>query len=98
MNNVWLLTETMTTSVYIENCEDNSKMKTKSKVKDLQLSQIRKYAEYFDEDVKEEIVNKKNLTLTLWLISAIYAIYLFSRELDNTLPLLNFSLVNSSIL
>ena len=51
--------------------------KKKSKVKDLQLSQIRKYAEYFDEDVKEEIVNKKNLTLTLWLISAIYAIYLF---------------------
>ena len=55
----------MTTSVYIENCEDNFKMKTKSKIKDLQLSQIRKYAEYFDEDVKEEIVNKKNLTLTL---------------------------------
>ena len=47
-------------SEYIENCEDEIKIEVKSKVEDLQLSRNRQYAEYFEEDIKEETVVEMN--------------------------------------
>ena len=48
------------TGEYIENCEDDVKMEVKSEDDDLKLSPYRKYSEYFEEDVKDKIVDEKN--------------------------------------
>ena len=50
----------MDTTEYIEYREDKVKTEIKAEDDDLELSQYRKYGEYFEEDVKEEIVDKKN--------------------------------------
>ena len=47
----------MMTSEYIEYFEDEVKLEIKSEVENLELSQNRKSAEYFEEDVKEENVD-----------------------------------------
>ena len=41
----------MTTSEYIEYCEDDVKMEIKPKDDDVELFQSRKYPEYFEEDL-----------------------------------------------
>ena len=48
----------MMTSEYIEYCGDDFKMEIKSEVENSEVSQNRKYAEYFEEDVKEEKLRK----------------------------------------
>ena len=50
----------MMTSEYIEYCGDDFKMEIKSEVEGFELSENRKYAEYFEGDIKEEIVDEKN--------------------------------------
>ena len=41
----------METKEYIEYCEDEVKMEMKPEDDDLEISQNRKYSEYFEEDV-----------------------------------------------
>ena len=50
----------METAEYIEYCQDEIKMEIKQEDDDLELSQNRKHSEYFEEDVKEDIVDEKN--------------------------------------
>ena len=50
----------MEATEYIEYCEDEVKMEVKSEDDDLELFQNTKYAEYFEEDLKEETVDKKS--------------------------------------
>ena len=50
----------MMTSEYIEYCGDDFKMEIKSEVEGFELSENRKYAEYFEEDIKEETVVEEN--------------------------------------
>ena len=54
-----------TTGEYIEYCEDEVKMEIKREDNDLELSQNRKNLEYFEEDVKEEVVDDQNPNSTL---------------------------------
>ena len=53
----------MTNSEYIEFCENKViKIEIKSEIEDVELSQKMKYAEYFEENVKEEIhIEVKNV-------------------------------------
>ena len=51
----------MTTSEYLEYCEDDFKIQIKLELKDLQFSKKKQYADYFEKDVKEEIVDEKYL-------------------------------------
>ena len=48
------------TPEYIEYCEDEVKMEIKSEIEGLELSENRKYAEYFEEDLKEEVIDEQN--------------------------------------
>ena len=50
----------METLEYTEYIEDEVEMKIKSEKDDLECSQNIKQSEYFEEDVKEEIVDVKN--------------------------------------
>ena len=50
----------MATSELIQFCDDDVKLEIKSEIQDKELFHKRKYAEYFEEDVKEEIVDEKN--------------------------------------
>ena len=50
----------MATSENIKYCKEEIKVEMKSEVEGLQLYRNRKYAEYFEEDVSNEIVDEKN--------------------------------------